>query len=153
MTWCYYLVKASSSSASRLTILAPGTYPYPIFVGPVHDYADDYRRIMHCHIAFHASEGLALQVNERQAEANRIFPNVTIGPGGPAYADAHRDASRLCKRWSGFQRDCTRHWPGYNDTLNCWPACNSSKTEDMPFACPLFNNPLPNHVFQDDSGI
>jgi hypothetical protein len=29
---------------------------------------------MHCHIAFHASGGLALQIMERQSDANNMWP-------------------------------------------------------------------------------
>ncbi|EXA36854.1 hypothetical protein FOQG_09814 [Fusarium oxysporum f. sp. raphani 54005] len=46
--------------------------------------------LMHCHIARHASEGLAMQVLERQGDANELFP-----VGSPNMIEAER----VCKDW------------------------------------------------------
>ncbi|KAF9763604.1 hypothetical protein IL306_003049, partial [Fusarium sp. DS 682] len=50
--------------------------------------------LMHCHIARHASEGLAMQVLERQADANRLFP-----VGSPNM----NEAERVCRDWKAWQ--------------------------------------------------
>ncbi|KAF7556546.1 hypothetical protein G7Z17_g1344 [Cylindrodendrum hubeiense] len=50
--------------------------------------------LMHCHIARHASEGLALQILERQTNANRLFP-----------LDSPNliDANDICVEWKNWQ--------------------------------------------------
>ncbi|KAF4985418.1 hypothetical protein FDECE_16570 [Fusarium decemcellulare] len=50
--------------------------------------------LMHCHIARHASEGLALQVLERQSDANKLFP-----PDSPGMIEA----TRVCDDWKEWQ--------------------------------------------------
>ncbi|KAF4341171.1 laccase-like multicopper oxidase [Fusarium beomiforme] len=50
--------------------------------------------LMHCHIARHASEGLAMQVLERQSDANRLFP-----VGSPNM----NEAERVCRDWKTWQ--------------------------------------------------
>jgi hypothetical protein len=47
--------------------------------------------LMHCHIAYHASGGLALQILERQADAASKWP-----PPSPAWTSA----ASLCSDWS-----------------------------------------------------
>lgn len=47
--------------------------------------------LMHCHIAFHASWGLAMQILERQKDANSLFPK----PDYPAI----KEAERVCAKW------------------------------------------------------
>ncbi|KAH7026696.1 multicopper oxidase-domain-containing protein, partial [Microdochium trichocladiopsis] len=47
--------------------------------------------LLHCHIAFHASEGLAFQILERQADANALWPH----GDSPALAEAER----VCGNW------------------------------------------------------
>lgn len=84
--------------------------------------------LMHCHIAFHASMGLALQVLERQSDANKLWP-----PGSPAI----KAAEDLCDTWDTFFDDCRNWWPGYDPVTQEYPACDGIR-------------PL---VFQDDSGI
>lgn len=88
---------------------------------------------MHCHIAFHASEGLALQIMENRKLANDLWP--------PGDKDIIK-AQRVCDNWKVFQKNCTLHYPGYNQKYNCYPACNN-KTPQL--ACP--------NIFQDDSGV
>ncbi|KAF7563498.1 hypothetical protein G7046_g619 [Stylonectria norvegica] len=46
--------------------------------------------LMHCHIARHASEGLALQILERQGDANKLFPKTSPGL---------IEAKRVCDNW------------------------------------------------------
>ncbi|KAF4445755.1 hypothetical protein F53441_10504 [Fusarium austroafricanum] len=52
--------------------------------------------LMHCHIARHASEGLALQILERQSDANMLFP-----AGSPGMVEAER----VCKDWKKWHHD------------------------------------------------
>jgi hypothetical protein len=85
--------------------------------------------LMHCHIARHASAGLALQILERQGDANHIWPYKT----SPAIAKAED----LCNSWHSWQRDCNNWWPGKNVSGG---GCKLVQ-EDPEFA------------FQDDSGI
>jgi hypothetical protein len=47
--------------------------------------------LMHCHIAAHAGEGLALQILERPQTAAAMWP-----PGHPAFVEAER----VCKNWN-----------------------------------------------------
>jgi hypothetical protein len=47
--------------------------------------------LMHCHIAKHASGGLALQILERQADAASIWPKTN---------PAAQTAASLCSGWS-----------------------------------------------------
>jgi hypothetical protein len=51
--------------------------------------------LMHCHIARHVSEGLALQIMERQADTAAMLP-----PGSPEMVEAER----VCAAW--------REWEG-----------------------------------------
>ena len=46
---------------------------------------------MHCHIAFHASAGLALQFVERKAEINEFFPGGVV-----------REYEERCERWGEY---------------------------------------------------
>lgn len=97
---------------------------------------------MHCHIAFHASEGLALQIMERQHDAFQLW-------NGTAQDKASVEARRVCGEWDKFQNDCTRHWPGKLPGFGCYPAC-SGKPDINPetnktYACP--------NLLYDDSGI
>lgn len=48
---------------------------------------------MHCHIAYHASFGLALQILERQADANALWP---VGSA------AWTEADRVCSNWKDW---------------------------------------------------
>ena len=90
---------------------------------------------MHCHIAFHASEGLALQVMERQHDA------LSLWRGNDS---ASKEARRVCGNWKAWQSDCTQHWPGYNADFNCYPACNNDTLQAWK-GCP--------NLLYDDSGI
>jgi hypothetical protein len=80
---------------------------------------------MHCHIARHASEGLAMQILERREDANAIWPFHS----SPAIARARA----LCVNWNKWHNDCTNYWPG--GQAGC--ARNASSA----------------FAFQDDSGI
>ena len=85
--------------------------------------------LMHCHIATHASQGLGLQILERQADADKIWPH--------GNSHALDEANRVCKNWKAWHSDCHNWWPGFNDTSNPYPACKDAKA----------------WVFQDDSGV
>jgi hypothetical protein len=50
--------------------------------------------LMHCHIARHASEGLALQILERQGTANEMFPK-----NSPKMIEN----KRVCDNWKTWQ--------------------------------------------------
>jgi len=86
--------------------------------------------LMHCHIAYHASFGLALQILERQADANKIWPH--------GKSNALKEAGRVCQNWNTWYGDCNNWWPGVNQTTGVNPSCNGTE---------------PLHIFQDDSGI
>ncbi|KAI3396978.1 hypothetical protein diail_11378 [Diaporthe ilicicola] len=60
--------------------------------------------LMHCHIAFHASEGLALQILERQAEANKLLNS----PSSPIT----KETERVCANWDTWFADCSNWWAG-----------------------------------------
>ncbi|ROV87902.1 hypothetical protein VMCG_10276 [Cytospora schulzeri] len=60
--------------------------------------------LMHCHIAFHASEGLALQILERQPDANRLFNS----PSSPIT----KEVERVCDNWNQWYGDCKNWWSG-----------------------------------------
>ncbi|KAK7417078.1 hypothetical protein QQX98_004839 [Neonectria punicea] len=59
--------------------------------------------LMHCHIARHASEGLALQVLERQSDANSLFPKKSPGMV---------EAARVCREWKTWQDEQMDFWEG-----------------------------------------
>lgn len=61
--------------------------------------------LMHCHIAFHASFGLALQFLERQDDAKALWPSFEDSP-------ALREAQRVCDNWNRWWGDCRDWWPG-----------------------------------------
>ncbi|KAI9653651.1 MAG: hypothetical protein M1821_006998 [Bathelium mastoideum] len=87
--------------------------------------------LMHCHIAAHAGMGLALQILERQADANAFWP---VG-----HSAALKEAERVCGNWISWQKNCTNWWPG-DGTACPKPSgkCILTPTDDC---------------FQDDSGI
>lgn len=85
--------------------------------------------LMHCHIATHASFGLATQILERQNDAHALFPT-----GGKALIEAER----VCKNWDHWLSDCKNWWPQDIDERGVFPACQN-RTEYF--------------VFRDDSGI
>jgi hypothetical protein len=60
--------------------------------------------LMHCHIATHASAGLALQILERQADAAKIWPTAT--------SPAIQEAKRVCKNWDAWFANCKNQWNG-----------------------------------------
>jgi hypothetical protein len=55
--------------------------------------------LMHCHIARHASEGLALQILERQSDADKLFPRKS-----PNMIEANRVCAEW-KKWQDKQKD------------------------------------------------
>jgi Multicopper oxidase len=82
--------------------------------------------LLHCHIATHAAEGLAMQILERQTDANHMWPFET----SPVISAA-RDT---CKKWNDWHGDCKNWWPGGE------AGCKRK-----------FDDPV--YAFQDDSGI
>ncbi|TQN66714.1 Laccase [Colletotrichum shisoi] len=73
--------------------------------------------LMHCHIANHASAGLSLQIMERQAKANEIWP--------PGNSSALAAAHTLCASWNSWAYDCKNYWPGNlgNTSNPNYPSC------------------------------
>ncbi|KAL3417370.1 Lcc2 [Phlyctema vagabunda] len=61
--------------------------------------------LMHCHIAEHASSGLAMQILERQQAAADIWPTVTT-------SHALQAAQGVCNNWNKWWGDCNNWWPG-----------------------------------------
>ncbi|KAK4447317.1 multicopper oxidase-domain-containing protein [Podospora aff. communis PSN243] len=82
--------------------------------------------LLHCHIATHAARGLAMQILERQKDADEIWPWDT--------SKAIARARETCQQWDQWHGDCNNWWPG--GEKGC-----ARKEED-----PVFS-------FQDDSGI
>jgi hypothetical protein len=82
--------------------------------------------LLHCHIAKHAAEGLAMQILERQKDADKIWPWGT--------SKAIAAAKETCKQWDQWHKNCENWWPG--GKAGC------ARKEDDP----VFS-------FQDDSGI
>lgn len=52
--------------------------------------------LMHCHIARHASEGLALQILERQHDASKLIPKKS---------PAMKEAQRVCRNWDHWKEE------------------------------------------------
>jgi hypothetical protein len=61
--------------------------------------------LMHCHIAYHASFGLALQILERQQSAAAIWPSVK-------QSHALQTAQNGCNNWNKWWGNCNNWWPG-----------------------------------------
>ena len=61
--------------------------------------------LVHCHIAFHAAFGLALQILERQQDAVEIWPDVN-------QSHALQTAQTGCNTWNQLWGNCTNWWPG-----------------------------------------
>jgi hypothetical protein len=78
--------------------------------------------LMHCHIAAHASAGLAAQILERQADANDIWPHPSDGSdnycGLAKRSNALCAASKVCDKWKAWQSDCS-HWWAEKDKDPC----------------------------------
>lgn len=82
--------------------------------------------LVHCHIAFHISKGLGMQIMEDQPGAFRIWPDND---------SAIVEAERVCKNW--------KDW--YND-INNWaykPVWAGGKCKEE----------IDDWCFQDDSGV
>jgi hypothetical protein len=82
--------------------------------------------LIHCHIAFHISEGLGMQILEDQRGAFRIWPDNDT---------AIVEAERVCTNWRTWQENMT-NWS--NLPISAGGNC----TEINPDWC-----------FQDDSGV
>lgn len=82
--------------------------------------------LLHCHIARHAAEGLAMQILERQRDADALWPWKTSG--------AIAAARQTCAEWHAWHGDCNNWWPGGE------AGCRRNESD-------------PVYAFQDDSGI
>ena len=85
--------------------------------------------LMHCHIARHAGNGLALQILERQSDARKLWP-----PGNPFVVEAQKQ----CNKWKSWVGDCKNWWPG------------QLKDGSYPLCPPA---PMKTYTFLNDSGI
>jgi hypothetical protein len=81
--------------------------------------------LAHCHIANHASRGLALQILERQKDAAGIWPSLDT-------SNALKNAQRGCDNWNEWWGNCSNWW----------------HPEDRPSSCGLGEL-----EFSPDSGI
>lgn len=79
--------------------------------------------LVHCHIAYHISEGLGLQIMEDQEAANHLWPK----PGNHAI----KEAERVCKNWDAW----------YSNKTNWAVKGKDCKEKEEKFC------------FQDDSGV
>ncbi|KAK0714042.1 multicopper oxidase-domain-containing protein [Lasiosphaeria miniovina] len=61
--------------------------------------------LVHCHIAEHAAMGLGLQILERRADAQKIWPS-------NATSHAIQEANRVCQNWRTWQAACKNWWEG-----------------------------------------
>ncbi|KAJ9613018.1 hypothetical protein H2200_002959 [Cladophialophora chaetospira] len=59
--------------------------------------------LVHCHIAYHASMGLGMQILERQQDAATIWPSLNTSL-------ALRNAQNGCDRWNKWWGDCSNWW-------------------------------------------
>lgn len=88
----------------------PGTWLMHCHIGKINHcvilakyFAEAYTDAIVCS-AFHASEGLALQILERQAEANTLFNT----PGSAITTETER----VCANWDKWFGDCNNWWSG-----------------------------------------
>jgi hypothetical protein len=58
--------------------------------------------LVHCHIARHAGEGLAMQIMERQKSAAMIWPSAT--------SPALNVTKEGCRKWNQWWNDCKNWW-------------------------------------------
>ena len=63
--------------------------------------------VMHCHIAAHASFGLAVQILERQSAASNMWPDLN----NPALLQTQR----TCNNWNAWWGNCSNWWHDPND--------------------------------------
>jgi hypothetical protein len=57
--------------------------------------------LMHCHIAWHVSQGFALQIVERQDEVPGMLSKPVLGGG----LDRLKQLNDNCKAWTTYQND------------------------------------------------
>lgn len=55
--------------------------------------------LFHCHIAWHASSGLALQIMEREEDLKKLMTEERL-----------RETTRVCKNWGDWYSDPSNHW-------------------------------------------
>ncbi|OXV10631.1 hypothetical protein Egran_01608 [Elaphomyces granulatus] len=59
--------------------------------------------LIHCHIAFHASSGLVMQVIENKHRIRKHF-----------WGEKKKEAERVCKNWDNWFSDSLNHWEFHN---------------------------------------
>ncbi|KAH6869409.1 multicopper oxidase-domain-containing protein [Thelonectria olida] len=59
--------------------------------------------LFHCHIAWHASSGLALQILERQQDLKKLMTEERLA-----------EARRVCANWDTWFKNKTNHWNSSN---------------------------------------
>ena len=101
--------------------------------------------LMHCHIAFHASFGLALQFLERQQDAADLWPSYQTSP-------AIAEAQRVCNNWNKWWGDCRDWWPGDVRSFP-FPAFSVIRQADSRITIKGIGCPAGNEAFTPDSGI
>jgi hypothetical protein len=57
--------------------------------------------LFHCHIAWHASSGLAIQILEQQKLLNRILDQ---------YPEKMKEVNRVCDNWNKWFKNDTNLW-------------------------------------------
>jgi hypothetical protein len=55
--------------------------------------------LFHCHIPWHASSGLALQILERQEDLAKMMTEERL-----------KETRRVCARWNDWFKNTTNHW-------------------------------------------
>ncbi|KAK0723520.1 multicopper oxidase-domain-containing protein [Lasiosphaeria miniovina] len=55
--------------------------------------------LFHCHIPWHASSGLALQILERQADLQKMLTDARLA-----------ETRRVCREWDAWYADPSNHW-------------------------------------------
>lgn len=68
--------------------------------------------LLHCHIAFHASMGLGMQIMERQDDAKVIWPSHNKSA-------AIQEVQRGCNNWNKWWGDCKNWWDS-GDGSSCF---------------------------------
>ena len=68
--------------------------------------------LMHCHIANHASFGLALQIMERQKAAAEIWPSLNT-------SKALQTAQNTCDNWNQWWGNCSNWWQSDSTNSSC----------------------------------
>lgn len=60
--------------------------------------------LLHCHIAWHASSGLALQILERQEDFKKMMTEEKMA-----------ETKRVCKNWNEWYNNPNNHWEAHGN--------------------------------------